>query len=80
MRSVIRWAVSNSPAMNIIMAAVLLVGAFCARSLRRETFPEFDLDMIMITVPYPGATPEEVERGICQKVEESRSRRETGGL
>ncbi len=27
--------------------------------------------MILVSVPYPGATPDEVESGICQKVEES---------
>jgi multidrug efflux pump subunit AcrB len=34
-------------------------------------FPEFDLEIVLVTVPYPGATPEEVEEGICQKVEEA---------
>ncbi|MFM8398281.1 MAG: efflux RND transporter permease subunit, partial [Pirellula sp.] len=34
-------------------------------------FPEFQLEVILVTVPYPGATPDEVESGICQKIEES---------
>jgi HAE1 family hydrophobic/amphiphilic exporter-1 len=71
MKSIIRWAIRNAPAMNIIMVAMIAVGLFCTRSLYRETFPDFDLDMIMVTVPYPGATPEEVEEGICQKIEEA---------
>jgi multidrug efflux pump subunit AcrB len=37
----------------------------------RETFPEFSLDMITISVPYPGADPEEVEEGISRKIEEA---------
>ncbi|MAT68175.1 MAG: multidrug transporter [Planctomycetaceae bacterium] len=71
MRPFIRWSISNSPAMNIIMVGMILTGAFCLQSLNRETFPEFDLDMISISVSYPGATPEEVEEGICQKIEEA---------
>ena len=71
MKALVRWAVTNAPAMNIFMVMALLVGWFCTTSLNREVFPEFDLDMINISVPYPGATPDEVEDGICQKIEEA---------
>ena len=71
MKALVRWAIENAPAMNAVMVAAILVGMVSLASLRRETFPEFDLDMIMITVPYPGAAPEEVEEGICQKIEEA---------
>lgn len=57
--------------MNIIVLVVLTIGAYCGLNLRRETFPEFDLEMILVSVEYPGATPEEVENGICQKIEEA---------
>ena len=51
------------------------------RSMRRESFPEFELDRILITVPYPGAAPQEVEEGIGQKIEEAvRDAREAGTL
>ncbi len=71
MKSIVRWAVSNSPAMNTLMVAVLVVGAVSFLSLRREIFPQFELEIILVTVPYPGASPEEVEEGICLKVEEA---------
>ena len=71
MKSVIRWAISNSPAMNIVLVAGIAIGLFSVRFMRRDFFPEFDLDMITIAVPYPGASPEEVEEGICQKIEEA---------
>ncbi|ETR67858.1 MAG: hypothetical protein OMM_04911 [Candidatus Magnetoglobus multicellularis str. Araruama] len=41
------------------------------QSMIREIFPEFSLDMISISVPYPGADPEEVEEGISQKIEDA---------
>lgn len=71
MRSVIRWAVANSPSMNIIMISILVMGIGSAAMLRRELFPEFNVDMILVTVPYPGASPSETEEGICLKIEES---------
>ncbi|MBL8815611.1 MAG: efflux RND transporter permease subunit [Planctomyces sp.] len=71
MRSMIRWTISQTPAMNTLMAAVLLLGVFSAFQLRREVFPQFELEIILVQVPYPGASPDEVESGICQKIEEA---------
>ena len=71
MRSVVRWAVHNSPAVNTFMVGLLIVGALSMTSLRREVFPAFELEIILVSVPYPGASPEEVEEGICQKIEEA---------
>ena len=71
MMAIVSWTIRNMPAMNTLMVAVLLVGAMAFASMRREVFPEFDLEIVLVTVPYPGATPEEVEEGICQKIEEA---------
>lgn len=71
MRSIIAWSIRQTPAMNTIMAAILIVGIVSGFMLRREEFPQFDLEIILVAVPYPGASPEEVETGICQKIEES---------
>ncbi len=59
------------PAMNTLMVAVLLVGGMAFATMRREVFPEFELEIVLVTVPYPGASPAEVEEGICQKIEEA---------
>ncbi|RLT09872.1 MAG: efflux RND transporter permease subunit [Planctomycetota bacterium] len=69
--SMVRWAIRNTPAMNTIVVAVLVVGTLAAFMLRREVFPQFELELILVSVPYPGASPDEVESGICQKVEEA---------
>ena len=71
MKPVIQWAVKNAPAMNTLMIAVLVVGSLSMVNMRREMFPEFELEIILVQVPYPGASPADVEEGICQKVEES---------
>jgi multidrug efflux pump subunit AcrB len=71
MKSVIRWAINSAPGMNVIMLGLMAVGAASLWTMRREVFPEFELEVVMVTVPYPGSTPEDVETGICQKIEES---------
>ncbi len=71
MRSLLQWAIKNSPAINAISVAVLLIGAISVSLLRREVFPEFELEIILVSVDYPGASPVEVEEGICLKIEEA---------
>lgn len=71
LRNLIKWSVRNPPAVNTIMIAVCIVGVGALALLRRETFPQFQLDIVIATVPYPGASPEEVEQSICQKIEEA---------
>lgn len=71
MKSMIRWAIANSPAMNSFVICGVIVGVICLIIMRREVFPDFELDVALVTVPYPGATPAECESGICQVIEES---------
>ncbi|MFV0443029.1 MAG: efflux RND transporter permease subunit [Planctomycetaceae bacterium] len=71
MKDFIRDAIRNTPAMNTLALSLIVLGALSVWSMRREVFPEFSLERILVTVPYPGATPDEVEEGICQKLEES---------
>lgn len=59
---------------NVFATAVTIVlilgGVFALMNMVREFFPEISIDTIMVDVPYPGADPEEVEEGICRKIEE----------
>ncbi len=71
MNGVIRWVINNSPAVNIFVTALLIVGAIIMVNLRRASFPEFQIEVVLVTVQYPGASPSEVEEGICQKIEEA---------
>ncbi len=53
------------------MLFLLVVGLASLPTLERETFPEFAPQELQITVAYPGASPEDVERTICQRLEEA---------
>ena len=61
----------NTVFVNIVLILIFLAGGIATFSMIRENFPEFSLDMIVISVSYPGADPEEVEEGISRKIEES---------
>lgn len=71
MRQAISWAIHNAPGMNVVMLALVFIGAASFASMRREVFPAFELEVVMISVPYPGATPQDAEEAICQKIEEA---------
>ncbi|MHC4985597.1 MAG: efflux RND transporter permease subunit [Planctomycetota bacterium] len=71
--SIIRQAVRNPVAANMLMLLILGGGWFTATHLPRELFPEFSIEMVAITVAYPQASPEDVENSICEKIEEELS-------
>ena len=56
---------------NLLMLVFLVGGMILGSRIKKEVFPDFELDIVRITVPYPGASPEEVERGIILAVEEA---------
>ena len=70
-QSAVAWMARNSVAANILMLSLLIGGAFMATRTKQEVFPEFELDAVNIAVPYPGASPAEVEQGVVLAVEEA---------
>ncbi|MEM7217323.1 MAG: efflux RND transporter permease subunit [Pseudomonadota bacterium] len=61
----------NPVAANLLMIIFLIGGFLVASGLRSEIFPVVDPRTVTVTVPYPGATPTEVEEGITRRVEEA---------
>ncbi|KAA5606000.1 efflux RND transporter permease subunit [Roseospira marina] len=58
-------------AANLLMIGILVLGLAALPSLQRETFPKLSLDEVQVTVVYLGATADEVETAICQRLEEA---------
>lgn len=68
----IAWMAAHPVASNLLMAIFLVGGMLIAWfNTKQEVFPEFELDIISISVPYPGASPAEVEQGIILALEEA---------
>ena len=70
-KGVIAYMAGNSIAANLLMVLLIGGGIFTIFTIQKEVFPQFQLDLIEVDVVYPGATPEEVEQGILQPVEEA---------
>ncbi len=55
----------------MVFVCMLLIGGLSMRLIPLELFPEFDVPVVFVQVPYPGSTPEEVERQITRPAEEA---------
>ena len=64
-----RLSVHNPVAVNLLMWAVIVGGVYCGWTATREFFPTFETNLITITVPYPGATPDEIEKSVTLPIE-----------
>ncbi len=71
MEKMIRWMTGNHVAANLLMMTFVVGGLILGGHIKQEVFPEIVMDRIMITVDYPGASPEDVEEGILLRIEES---------
>jgi len=63
------FSVRNHVLVNILMVALLVLGLFSLQRMPREQFSEVPFFWVTITVPYPGATPEDIERSVTIKIE-----------
>ncbi len=52
-----------------LMTAMIVLGLLAYRTLPRESFPDVDIPLILVFVPYPGAAPSEVESQIVTPLE-----------
>ncbi|MDG2004027.1 MAG: efflux RND transporter permease subunit, partial [Novosphingobium sp.] len=68
---IIAFMAKNGVASNLLMLFMLMAGYVAYNTIVQEAFPENSLDTISVSVAYPGATPEEIEESIVQKVEEA---------
>ena len=70
MRAMIAWFARNSVAANLLMLFIVLAGLTTLPTIPQKPFPDIEIDVITVTVEYLGAGPEEVELGVCTRIEE----------
>ena len=66
----IAYMASNGVASNLLMFGILAVGLVSLTGLEQEGWPTVPFNQFEISVPFPGATPEEVEEAIVVKIED----------
>jgi multidrug efflux pump subunit AcrB len=67
----IRWFVYNPIAANLLMFFLLIGGALALPTLDKQFFPDFELNIVSVSMSYRGAGPSEVEQQVCQRIEEA---------
>nr|MDJ0905946.1 efflux RND transporter permease subunit [Woeseiaceae bacterium] len=70
-RGLIAWFASNHVAANLLMCLIIVAGIISAVTIRKQTTPDFELNLVQVRVPYLGAAPQEVEEGVVIKIEEA---------
>jgi multidrug efflux pump subunit AcrB len=67
----IAWFAHNTVAANLLMVFIMISGLASYMGITKRMFPDFEANQIVITVPFPGAAPEDVEQGLILKIEEA---------
>ncbi len=65
------WFVGNPIAGKIIMLVILVAGTMSFPIISKQFFPIGEIDLIRISMAYPGAGPEEVESQLVRRIEEA---------
>ena len=68
-RGPIAWMVNHGVAPNLLMVLLIVGGLLASMTIKKEVFPEFELEIVHVAIGYPGATPEEVERSLLLPME-----------
>ena len=70
-QGLIAWFASNHVAANLLMFLIIAFGVVSSFSIRKQTTPDFEVNQVIVRVPYLGAAPQEVEEGVVIKIEEA---------
>jgi multidrug efflux pump subunit AcrB len=70
-KGIVRWFAENGVAANLVMILIIAGGLVSVFTIKQEVFPDFSADIVTVTVPYPGAAPEEVEEAVVIRIEEA---------
>ena len=70
MKRIVSWFATNPVATNLLVAFLLLAGIASFARIPVQIWPDLDVPVISIVVPYLGAAPEEVETAVCARIDE----------
>ena len=68
---IIAWFAHNHVAANLLMIFIICIGLLSLTQIRRELNPNIIIDTLKISAEYPGASPDEVEQALSNKIEEA---------
>lgn len=69
MISLVHTFAKHKVAANLLMVLMIIAGVVGIDRLRTQFFPSFELDVITVSVTWPGATAEDVQEGLTIPIE-----------
>ena len=66
-----RVSISNPVMAVMVMLAIVVLGVFSYQRLAVDQFPNIDFPTVVVSMDYPGASPEIVESEVTKKVEQA---------
>ena len=69
--AIIEWFARNAVAANLLMVILLAGGLYSVATIKKESQPPIETNLVTVRVPFLGASPEDVEEGVLIKIEES---------
>ncbi|MEO1216455.1 MAG: efflux RND transporter permease subunit [Bacteroidota bacterium] len=73
MKKIISYFIRHAISADVLVILILLFGVLGLASMRSTFFPETETKLISINIPFPGASPEEMEEGVILKIEDNLS-------
>lgn len=71
MQNLIAWWVRNPVAANLLMLGILISGWLGLSNIEKEAFPSIKPYQVQVDVVWPGASPQEIEQQVVQRVEDA---------
>ncbi|TGA97127.1 efflux RND transporter permease subunit [Sporolactobacillus shoreae] len=70
MRKIISFSMKNKLAVWLLTLVVIVGGIYAGTNMKMETMPNFTIPVVSVSTLYQGATPDEVDSGITQPIEQ----------
>ncbi|ADG70310.1 efflux RND transporter permease subunit [Brachyspira murdochii] len=70
MKQLIYFFASNRMLVNIIIFVSIMIGLYSYYNIDKESFPSTDLELMILQVVYPGASPLDVEQNAVIQIED----------
>ena len=71
MRNFIAWWVKNPVAANLLMLGIIISGWLGLKNIEKEAFPSVNPALVQVEVAWQGASPQELEQQVIQRIEDS---------
>lgn len=65
------FSIKKPVATVVVIIGMMLVGLLALSKLRVNQFPDIEPPVLVVNVPYPGASPETVEREVLNRIEKA---------